>query len=108
MAIYEALGASPEGSIAVKLSTGEPGSNYLRADLIGELVQLLDASIVECNTAYGGSRVSTAMRYQVAEDHGYTAIAAVGYYGREWFYDAASHRGKQPDRELCRKKFCRL
>ncbi|MDE7428599.1 MAG: hypothetical protein K2N00_04895, partial [Lachnospiraceae bacterium] len=41
MAIYEALGASPEGNIAVKLSTGEPGSNYLRTDLIGELVQSL-------------------------------------------------------------------
>ncbi|MDE7252428.1 MAG: DUF362 domain-containing protein [Acetatifactor sp.] len=77
MAIYEALGASPEGSIAVKLSTGEPGSNYLRTDLIGELVQSLDATIVECNTAYGGSRSNTAMHYQVAEDHGYTAIATV-------------------------------
>ena len=77
MAIYEALGASPEGNIAVKLSTGEPGSNYLRTDLIGKLVQSLDASIVECNTAYGGSRSSTAMHYQVAEDHGYTAIATV-------------------------------
>lgn len=77
MAIYEALGASPEGNIAVKLSTGEPGSNYLRTDLIGELVQSLDATIVECNTAYGGSRSNTAMHYQVAEDHGYTKIADV-------------------------------
>lgn len=74
MAIYEALEASPTGNVAVKLSTGEPGSNYLRTDLIGELVQLLDATIVECNTAYGGSRANTAMHYQVAEDHGYTAI----------------------------------
>ena len=50
MAIYEVLGASPEGNIAVKLSTGEPGSNYLRTDLIGELVQSLDAIIVECGS----------------------------------------------------------
>ena len=77
MAIYEALGASPEGNIAVKLSTGEPGSNYLRTDLIGELVQSLDATIVECNTAYGGSRSNTEMHYQVAKDHGYTDIADV-------------------------------
>ena len=77
MAIYEALEASPTGNVAVKLSTGEPGSNYLRTDLIGELVQSLDATIVECNTAYGGSRANTAMHYQVAEDHGYTAIADV-------------------------------
>lgn len=77
MAIYEALEASPTGNVAVKLSTGEPGSNYLRTDLIGELVQSLNATIVECNTAYGGSRANTAMHYQVAEDHGYTAIADV-------------------------------
>lgn len=77
MAVYEALGVSPDGNIAVKLSTGEPGSNYLRTDLIGGLVQFLGATIVECNTAYGGSRANTAVHYQVAEDHGYTAIADV-------------------------------
>lgn len=75
--MYQTLQASPEGKIAVKLSTGEPGSNYLRTDLIGRLVQSLQAAIVECNTAYGGSRVNTAMHYQVAEDHGYTEIANV-------------------------------
>ncbi len=78
VAIYDALNASPSGRIAVKLSTGEPGSNYLRTDLIGDLVRSFDdPTIVECNTAYGGSRASTAMHYQVAEDHGYTAIAKV-------------------------------
>lgn len=78
VAIYESLGASPSGNIAVKLSTGEPGSNYLRTDLIGDLVKSFDnPTIVECNTAYGGSRANTAMHYQVAEDHGYTAIANV-------------------------------
>lgn len=76
--IYEALDASLSGRIAVKLSTGEPGSNYLRPELIGPLVQSLeDPTIVECNTAYGGSRASTAMHYQVTEDHGYTALADV-------------------------------
>lgn len=77
LAIYEALQASPSGNIAVKITTGEPGSNYLKPELIGDLVQSLNGTIVECNTAYGGSRASTAMHYQVAADHGYTAIAAV-------------------------------
>ena len=78
LAVYGALEASPSGNIAVKLSTGEPGSNYLRTDLIGDLVQSFEnPTIVECNTAYGGSRANTAMHYQVAEDHGYTAIANV-------------------------------
>lgn len=76
--VYDALGWTPEGNVAVKLSTGEPpASNYLEPELIGELVRSLDGTIVENNTAYGGSRAETAMHMQVAEDHGFTAIADV-------------------------------
>ncbi len=75
-AVYDALGWQPSGKLAVKVSTGEPpASNYLRADLIGPLVQSLDGTIVECNTAYGGSRSSSAMHRQVAEEHGFTSFA---------------------------------
>lgn len=75
MAVYEALEWSPEGKVAVKLSTGEPpASNYLRPELIADVVTAVSGTIVECNTAYGGSRAETAMHYQVAEDHGFTAI----------------------------------
>lgn len=78
MAVYEALGWTPTGSVAVKLSTGEPpASNYLRPELIKDLVQSVEGTIVECNTAYGGSRAETAMHMQVAEDHGFTEIADV-------------------------------
>ena len=78
MMIYEALGAKlPEGNIAVKISTGENGSNYLRPELIGNLVHAVNGTIVECNTAYGGDRANTAYHMQLAEDHGYTAIADV-------------------------------
>ena len=76
MAVYAALGWTPTGNVAVKLSTGEPpASNYLRPELIADVVGAVDGTIVECNTAYGGSRAETAMHYQVAEDHGFTAIA---------------------------------
>jgi uncharacterized Fe-S center protein len=74
--IYGALGWEPGGKCAVKISTGEPpASNYLRPELIVDLVQRVDGTIVECNTAYGGSRASSAMHRQVAEDHGFTQIA---------------------------------
>ena len=74
--IYESLDWEPQGKTAVKISTGEPpASNYLRPELIGDLVKKVDGTIVECNTAYGGSRSSAAMHKQVAEDHGFTAIA---------------------------------
>lgn len=76
VAAYEALNWTPGGRVAVKVSTGEPpASNYLRAELIGDLVRQVNGTIVECNTAYGGSRSSSAMHKQVAADHGFTAIA---------------------------------
>ena len=76
VAIYQALDWKPVGPVAVKLSTGEPpNSNYLRPELIADLVHLVDGTIVECNTAYAGLRSATAEHYQVAEDHGYTKIA---------------------------------
>lgn len=79
MAIYQALGRTPAAGqrVAVKISTGENGSNYLRPALIGNFVQAVDGDIVECNTAYGGNRASTAMHYQLARDHGYNDIATV-------------------------------
>ncbi len=78
MAIYNKLGREADGKVAIKLSTGEAGNtHYLSPDLIKELVQKVNGTIVECNTAYGGSRASTAMHKQVAEDHGFTKIAKV-------------------------------
>lgn len=80
LAIYEALGRKPAigQKVAVKISTGESSnSNHLKPDLIRGLVQTIGGDIVECNTAYAGNRSSTAMHYQLAADHGYTAIATV-------------------------------
>ena len=76
--IYEALGREAKDRVAVKLSTGEPGgSNFLQPALIGDLVKKVDGTIVECNTAYGGGRASTADHLKAAADHGFTAIAPV-------------------------------
>lgn len=77
VSIYEALNREATGNVAVKISTGEPGSHYLDADLIAGLVQSVDGTIVECNTAYSSNRASTAYHLQLAADHGYTAIADV-------------------------------
>lgn len=78
MAAYNALGIQlPTENVAVKISTGENGSNYLRPALIADLVHTVNGTIVECNTAYGGDRANTAYHMQLAEDHGFTAIADV-------------------------------
>ena len=73
---YEALGVELPGKVGVKMSTGESErSNYLRPALIGDLIHLVNGTIVECNTAYGGSRASTAMHRQQAKDNGLLDIA---------------------------------
>jgi uncharacterized Fe-S center protein len=80
MAVYEALGREASGNkVAIKLSTGEAGNpNHLDPDLIKDLVQRVNGTIVEGNTAYPGSkRIETIMHYQVARDHGFTNIAPV-------------------------------
>lgn len=76
VAVFDATGWKSTGKVAVKMSTGEPpASNYLRPELVKDLVQKVDGTIVECNTAYGGARSNAANHHKVAEEHGFTAIA---------------------------------
>ena len=78
--VYDALNWSPGGKLAVKVSTGEPpASNYLRAELIGPLVQSIGGTIVECNTAYGdkygsGVRDNTDSHWKLIEYHGWSKV----------------------------------
>lgn len=83
-AIYKALNWTPTGKVAVKLSTGEPpASNYLNPNLIKNVVKLVDGTIVECNTAYDGSRAATKDHLKVAKEHGFTDIAEVDIQDEE-------------------------
>ena len=76
--VFQALGVSPAGSVAVKISTGESAkSNYLRPEFIVDLVNLTEANIVECNTAYGGVRDITSSHLQVIAERGFDQIAKV-------------------------------
>ena len=78
VAVYKAMNWKPVGKVGVKLSTGEPpASNYLRPALVKDVVQLVNGTIVECNTAYGGARSNAESHMKVAEEHGFTAIAPV-------------------------------
>lgn len=78
MQIYAALDRKATGNVAVKVHSGEPGGHhFLQPDFIAPLVQEVNGTIVECNTAYGGGRSTTESHQQVMEDHGFTAIAPV-------------------------------
>ena len=76
--IYEALSRPAEGKVAVKLSKGEKGNtHYLQPSLIGPLVKSVNGTIVECNTAYAGSRFDTEEHLRLAREHGFFDIANV-------------------------------
>ena len=78
VSLYEKLGVSLPAKVAVKLSTGEAGNpNYLNPDLIKDLVQKVDGTIIECNTAYEGKRFHSQDHWKVAQEHGFTKIAPV-------------------------------
>lgn len=78
MAIYGRLGREMRGRVAVKISTGEPGGhNFLAPALIKELVQSVNGSIVEANTAYDGKRANTEDHMRAAREHGFLDIAPV-------------------------------
>lgn len=76
--IYEALGVKAEGRVAVKISTGEGGNNhYLKPTLIRNLVEEVNGTIVECCTAYPGTRMDPAKHWQTIHEHGFDSIFAV-------------------------------
>ncbi|MCQ2205124.1 MAG: DUF362 domain-containing protein [Bacteroidales bacterium] len=82
--IYEALGVKPEGRVAVKISTGESEkTGYLRPAFIKPLVDKVHGIIVECNTAYSGSRNTTEKHWKTIREHGFTAIAPVDIMDEE-------------------------
>ncbi len=71
--IYEALGVKLEGKIAVKLHSGEEGNqNYLRPEFAKAIVEKVNGTVVECNTAYEGARNTTDKHKKLLETHGWT------------------------------------
>lgn len=88
--VYHALGVKPEGKVAVKISTGESSkSNHLSPELIGPLVKELEGTLVECNTAYGGNRSTTADHRRAIAERGYLTIADVDIMDEEGHIDLA-------------------
>lgn len=81
---YEALNWTPKGKVGIKMSTGESAkTNYLRPELIKELVTKLDGTIVECNTAYGGNRSDSASHWAAIKERGFLDIAPVDIMDEE-------------------------
>lgn len=71
--MYEAVGKKLEGKIAVKVHSGEEGNqNYLRPEFMKQIVEYVNGTIVECNTAYEGQRNTTEKHIKLLKNHGWS------------------------------------
>ena len=76
--IYKVLGVEATGRVAVKISTGEGGNtHYLKPQLIRQLVEEVNGTIVECCTAYPGTRMDPKKHWETIHEHGFDSIFAV-------------------------------
>lgn len=71
--LYRMLGKELPGRVAVKLHSGEEGNqNFLRPDFFAPMIEYVNGTVVECNTAYEGSRNTTKKHLQTLEKHGWS------------------------------------
>jgi uncharacterized Fe-S center protein len=75
---FEKLNFFTEGKVAMKIHSGEKGNkNFLKPDIMSKLVEKVKPTIVECNTAYEGSRSETAKHLKTLEENGFTSLAPI-------------------------------
>lgn len=71
--IYESLNVELTGNIAVKVHSGEEGNqNYLHPEFMRKIIEHVNGTIVECNTAYEGERNTTEKHLKLMENHGWS------------------------------------
>lgn len=70
--IYQALGINLKGNVAVKLHSGEDGNqNYVKPEFVKDIIEYVNGTVVECNTAYNSERNETEKHKKLIEKHGW-------------------------------------
>ena len=88
--IFKALGRELPGKVAVKVHSGEAGNqNFLRPEFMKPMVEYVNGTIVENNTAYEGERTNTKDHLKVIENHGWNK-----------YYNVDILDSEKPDLEL--------
>ena len=71
--LYQKLQVGLPGRVAVKVHSGEEGNqNFLRPPFWRPMIDLVQGTVVECNTAYEGSRNTTVKHMKLVKKHGWT------------------------------------
>ena len=88
--MYEKLGVNLLGKVAVKLHSGEDGNqNYIKPEFVKAIVEKVNGTVVECNTAYDGARNTTQRHEKLMEKHGWSK-----------YFDVDIMDGEGPDKVL--------
>lgn len=86
--LYRAIGKELPGRIAVKLHSGEEGNqNFLKPEFWRPVIEAVDGTVVECNTAYEGSRDTTKKHLETIKKHGwnrYFKVDLLDAEGPDW------------------------
>ena len=73
--MYKLLGKELTGNVAVKVHSGEEGNqNYLRPEFMKEMIDYVNGTVVECNTAYAGERNTTEKHLKTIKKHGWNDL----------------------------------
>lgn len=73
--VYKKLGIELSGNVAVKVHSGEKGNqNFLKPEFLKNMIDFVNGTVVECNTAYEGQRNTTEKHVKTMEEHGWSEL----------------------------------
>lgn len=73
--MYKVLNKELPGNVAVKVHSGEKGNqNFLRPEFLKDIIEYVNGTVVECNTAYIGKRETTKKHMKLMEYHGWSKL----------------------------------
>lgn len=68
--MFKVLNKELKGNVAVKVHSGEKGNqNYLKPEFLKSIIEYVNGTVVECNTAYEGARNTTEKHIKLIEEH---------------------------------------
>ncbi|MBE5757776.1 MAG: DUF362 domain-containing protein [Clostridiales bacterium] len=71
--LYKKVGKELKGKVAIKVHSGEKGNqNFLKPDFWKPIIDMLNGTVVECNTAYEGERNTTEKHLRLIKEHGWS------------------------------------
>ena len=93
--IYKALGVTLNGNVAVKLHSGEDGNqNYVKPEFVKNIIDYVNGTVVECNTAYAGARNETSKHKELMEKHGWNKYFNVDIMDSDGYIELPIENGK--------------